>query len=223
MNRSRGNTGTNRRLGAAPAPAVKRLSLYLRQLEALAERGVEKISSRQLADALHLAGAQVRKDLAYFGQFGRPGVGYRVDPLIEALRVILGTNRIWNVIVVGAGDLGRALLRYRGFHRRGFQVVAAFDVAQSKVNKRVGSVTVYPLQKLEQVVREKGVKLAVVTVPSDAAQSVTDLLSKAGILGILNFAPRTLNTPEGVAVAPVDLAAHLEQLSFQVATAAAGV
>lgn len=198
-----------------PAPVVHRLSLYLRELEGLAGRGVDKISSRQIARDLHVTAAQVRKDLAYFGQFGRPGVGYRVQPLCEELRRILGTDHTWNVIVVGAGDLGRALLRYRGFRRKGFHLVAAFDVAGSKVGRKVGSVSVHHIDEMPRIVREDDVKLAVVAVPADAAQKVTDRLCRAGVRGILNFAPATLETPDGVAVGPVDLAAHLEQLSFR--------
>jgi len=209
--------GKNARNQGIPGPAVRRLSLYLRRLEQLAEQGIAKVSSRQLADALYLTAAQMRKDLAYFGQFGQPGVGYRVGPLIERLREILGTDRTWNVIVVGAGDLGRALLRYRGFRKKGFDIVAAFDVAPRKVGKQVGKVPVHHVRELPKVVREHDVKLAVVAVPAEAAQKAADMCCKAGVMGILNFAPTTLMTPDGVAVGPVDLAAHLEQLSFHLA------
>jgi redox-sensing transcriptional repressor len=195
------------------------LSLYLRQLEQLAEQRVRKVSSSQLAASLHITAAQVRKDLACFGQFGRPGVGYRVAPLIEQLRRILGTDKTWNVVVVGAGDLGRALLRYKGFERKGFRLVAAFDVSAAKVGKRVGDVVVRHVSDLDQVVRQHDVKLAVVAVPAHAAQEVTEALCRAGVMGILNFAPTVLQTPSGVAVGPVDLAAHLEQLSFRVSSA----
>jgi len=202
---------------APPSPAVKRLSLYLRELERLSAEGVDKVSSRRLAESLHITDAQVRKDLGYFGQFGRRGVGYGVDRLIHALRRILGTDKTWNVIVVGTGDLGRALLRYRGFARRGFRLVAAFDVSRGKVGKRVGDVPVYHIDELPRVVRRTKVKLAVVAVPPEAAQEVTDLLCSTGIVGILNFAPTTLETPDGVTVGLVDIAAHLEQLSFSAA------
>ena len=202
---------------AAPDPAVKRLSLYLRQLEEHAADRVEKVSSRQLAESLHVTSAQVRKDLAYFGQFGRSGVGYRVGPLIEQLRRILGTDKTWNVIVVGAGDLGRALLRYRGFRRKGFELVAAFDIANAKVGRTVGPVPVYHVDELPRIVREYDVRLAILTVPAEAAQGITELLCRSGIMGVLNFAPTTLQPSTDIAIGPVDLAAHLEQLSFQVA------
>ena len=201
----------------APDPAVRRLSLYLRQLEKLAAQGVEQVSSRQLGQSLHVTPAQVRKDLAYFGQFGRPGGGYGVDPLIEELRRILGTDRTWPVIVVGAGDIGRALIRYRGFREKGFELVAAFDIAEPKTGRRVGQTPVYHLRDLPRIVRKHKVRLAIVTVPADAAQDVTDLLCRCGVMGILNFAPTTLRASEDVTIRPVDLAALLEQLSFQVA------
>jgi redox-sensing transcriptional repressor len=202
-----------------PDPAVRRISLYLRQLESLAEKGIEKVSSKQLAESLHLSAAQVRKDLGYFGQFGRPGLGYSVADLIGKLRQVLGTDRTWNVVVVGAGDLGRALLRYRGFQRKGYQVVAAFDVESSKVGRKVGKVPVHHLDQLESIVRDHGVRLAVLAVPTEAAQAVADRLYAAGVKGILNFAPCVLQAPADLAVGPVDIAAHLEQLSFQVHSA----
>jgi len=199
---------------SVPNPVVKRLSLYLRRLERLAGEGVEKVSSSQLAKSLYITGAQVRKDLAYFGQFGRPGVGYEVATLIDELRRILGTDRTWNVIVVGAGDLGRALLRYKGFRKKGFNLVAAFDISAAKVGRRIGGVTVHHVDDLAETVRKHRVRLAIVTVPAEAAQLVTDKLCSVGVMGILNFAPTILRTPPGVAVDSVDLAASLEQLSF---------
>lgn len=198
-----------------PDPAVQRLSLYLRQLEQAVADGTESISSRQLARSLALTDAQVRKDLAYFGQFGRRGVGYRTGTLVESLRHILNTDRLWNVVVVGAGDLGRALTRYRGFARKGFRFVAAFDVLPGKIGRTVGDVPIMDIADLPSVVGRHHVKLAVVAVPPAAAQQVTDLLCKSGVVGILNFAPVTLATTPGVSVGTVDLAAHLEQLSFR--------
>ena len=135
-----------------PSPVVWRLSLYLRQLEHLAAQGEEKISSPRLAATLNITDAQVRKDLAYFGQFGRPGVGYAVTPLIHEIRHILGTDRLWKVVLVGAGDLGRALLRYEGFRPKGFQLVAAFDVSEELVGAKVGSIVVRHLDELPRQV-----------------------------------------------------------------------
>ena len=203
-----------------PDPAVRRLSLYLRALTELAAEGVENVSSRRLAETLHLTGAQVRKDLGYFGQFGRPGVGYRVRALVAQIRRILGTDKTWNVVVVGVGDLGRALLRYKGFRKRGFHVVAGFDVASGKVGRNVGGVPIVHMDEMPAVVREQGVRLAVVTVPAEAAQQVADRLAAAGVRGILNFAPTTVAAPAGASVGLVDIASHLEQLSFQVGSRA---
>ena len=199
-----------------PSPVVWRLSLYLRQLERFALEGAEKTSSHCLAESLHLSDAQVRKDLAYFGQFGRPGVGYGVAELADRLRHILRTDRLWRVILVGAGDLGRALLRHRTFRRKGFELVAAFDASEGLIGSTVGQVTIRPMRELPAVVAEHDAKLAVVAVPPEAAQQVTDALCRAGIKGILNFAPVSLNTPPDVTVRQVDLAAELEQLTYYV-------
>jgi len=199
-----------------PAPAVRRLSLYLRQLENIRRRNRRTTSSRQLGEALGLTDAQVRKDLAYFGQFGHPGIGYRVDELIKQVRKILGTDKDWNVILVGAGNLGRALSAYRGFVKKGFRLVAIFDADETKVGTVVSNLAVQSLNSLQQVVRVHQVKLGIISVPAEAAQQVAEQLAGAGIKGILNFAPISLLLDDNVAISAVDLAVHLEQLSFQV-------
>jgi len=199
-----------------PNPAVRRLSLYLRQLEGFGRKGRRTISSKQLGESLRLTDAQVRKDLAYFGQFGHPGIGYRVDDLIVQLRKILGTDRTWNVLLVGAGNLGRALAAYRGFGSKGFQVVAVFDVDASKVGDKLGEYTVQHLDRIAKAVEQHGARLAILAVPADNAQDVADQLISAGIRGLLNFAPVSLTVPKDVAVNTVDVAVQLEQLAFQV-------
>ena len=199
-----------------PSPVVWRLSLYLRQLESLVGEGVEKVSSRSLAGSLQITDTQVRKDLAHFGQFGRPGVGYRVAPLIEHLRRILNTDRIWKVVVVGAGDLGRALLRYKGFRSKGFELVGAFDISESVIGRKIGQIVVQHIDELPKQVAAQGVKLAIVAVPPEHAQEAAERLRAAGIKAILNFAPTILQMPDGLAVRQVDMAAHLEQLSYRV-------
>src|SRR6476646_1180310 len=155
-----------------PNPAVRRLSLYLRQLEAFKRKDRSTISSKQLGESLNLTDAQVRKDLAYFGQFGHPGIGYRVDDLIGRVRHILGTDKTWNVLLVGAGNLGRALLAYRGFDAKGFKLVAVFDTDPTKVGKKQGSFTIQPLSELASTVQKQSIKLAMLAVPADAAQDV---------------------------------------------------
>ncbi|HWP40625.1 MAG TPA: redox-sensing transcriptional repressor Rex [Tepidisphaeraceae bacterium] len=199
-----------------PNPAVRRLSLYLRQLEAFKRKDRRTISSKQLGESLGLTDAQVRKDLAYFGQFGHPGIGYRVDDLIAQLRHILGTDKTWNVLLVGAGNLGRALMAYRGFNAKGFNLCAVFDNDPNKIGRKLGSFTIQPLSELEETIRRHGIKLAILAVPAEVAQEVADQLVAAGIRGLLNFAPVSLQLPPHVAVNAVDLAVSLEQLSFQV-------
>jgi redox-sensing transcriptional repressor len=198
-----------------PNPAVRRLSLYLRQLEAFKRTDRRTISSKQLGESLGLTDAQVRKDLAYFGQFGHPGIGYRVDDLIAQVRHILGTDKTWNVLLVGAGNLGRALMAYRGFNIKGFNLVAVFDNDPNKTGKKTGNFTVQPLTELEDTIRKNAIKLAIMTVPAEVAQDVADKLVASGIRGLLNFAPVSLQLPPDVALNAVDLAVSLEQLSFQ--------
>lgn len=201
---------------AVPKAVVSRLSLYLRELQHLVRDGRETTSSTQLGTMLGLTDAQVRKDLAYFGQFGYPGVGYRCEELIGEIKKILGTDRQWQVLLVGTGNLGRALLGYKGFGQQGFRIVAAFDVDRPKVGKVIEGVRVYHLDDLSRVVHEKKIRLAMVAVPSDAAQTVVDRLVEAGIEGVMNFVPVTITVPDGVQNVGVDLAIELEQLSYAV-------
>ncbi len=201
---------------SVPNPAVRRLSLYLRQLEALKRDGRTTVSSKQLGESLRLTDAQVRKDLAYFGQFGHPGIGYRVDDLIAQVRRILGTDKTWNVILVGAGNLGRALSAYRGFEAKGFRLTAVFDNDATKIGKRLGPFTIQPLKEVPDVIQKQNIKLAILAVPAEHAQLVADELIDAGVRGLLNFAPVSLSVPPHVAMNAVDLAVQLEQLSFQV-------
>jgi redox-sensing transcriptional repressor len=161
----------------------------------------------------------VRKDLAYFGQFGHPGIGYRVDDLIGQVKHILGTDRTWNVLLVGAGNLGRALMAYRGFDAKGFKLVAVFDNDPSKIGRKhsgQGEFEVQPLKDLVSTVEKLKIQLGIIAVPPDTAQEVADQLVEAGVRGLLNFAPVSLRVPGDVALNAVDVAVQLEQLSFQV-------
>lgn len=202
---------------AVPKAVVNRLSLYLRELQHLLCEGQATISSSQLGKLLGFTDAQVRKDLAYFGHFGHPGVGYRCEELISAIRGILGTDRQWTVAMVGVGNLGRALLGYRGFAPQGFRIVAAFDADEAKVGQTLEGVPIRPLEELESTLQTEKVTLGVVAVPAEAAQGVADRFVAAGVTGILNFAPVTLSLPADVSVVGVDLATELEQLCFSVA------
>ncbi len=202
--------------GPIPKAVINRLSLYLRELQRLVRDGNETTSSTQLGKLLEFTDAQVRKDLAYFGQFGYPGIGYRCSELITRIKDILGTNQHWPVAMIGLGNLGRALLGYRGFTHQGFQIVCAFDVDDAKINKQFEGIPVYHLDSIAEMVPVLGIRLAIIAVPSPAAQKVADALVAAGIEGILNFAPVTIAVPKHVNLEGVDLAIELEQLSFAV-------
>jgi redox-sensing transcriptional repressor len=201
---------------SVPKVVVSRLSLYLRELQRLVASGQQTISSSQLGTLLGFSDAQVRKDLGFFGQFGYPGVGYRCDELIRAMRDILGTNHSWNVAMVGVGNLGQALLGYRGFGRQNFAIAAAFDADPTKVGQTVRGLRIQPLEELAATIREQGIRLGMIVVPADRAQEAADRLVAAGIEGIVNFAPVTLALPPHVQNVGVDLAIELEQLSFAV-------
>ncbi len=201
---------------SVPKVVVSRLSLYLRELQRLQAAGQQTISSSQLGALLGFSDAQVRKDLGFFGQFGYPGVGYRCDELIHAMRDILGTNHAWPVVMVGVGNLGQALLGYRGFGRQNFSIEAAFDANPAKVGITVQGLVIRPIGELAEVVRDKRIRLGMIVVPAERAQEVADRLVAAGIEGIVNFAPVTLALPPHVQTVAVDLAIELEQLSFAV-------
>ena len=216
MGEPRPKAGENAPDPIVPKAVVSRLSLYLRELQHQVRDGKETTSSTQLGSLLGFSDAQVRKDLAYFGQFGYPGIGYRCEELIQAIKQILGTNRPWPVALVGLGNLGRALLGYRGFGSQGFKVVAAFDSDPHKVGAIIDGVTVYGLESLPEIVAKLAIKLAVLAVPATAAQAVAEQLVACGVEGILNFAPVTLVLPPEIEIIGVDLAIELEQLSFAV-------
>ncbi len=202
--------------GGIPKAVVARLSLYLRELQQLLADNKPTTSSRMLGRKLGFTDAQVRKDLAYFGHFGYPGIGYRCEELVQAIRGILGTNRRWPVAMIGAGNLGRALLGYRGFQQQGFEIVAAFDSDPAKIGDKIDTVQIYHPDRLPELVREHRIKLGLITVPAMAAQAAADQLVAAGVEGILNFAPVTLTLPSGIRRIGVDLAIELEQLTFAV-------
>lgn len=205
-----------------PKAVVSRLSLYLRELEHLVRDGHETTSSSQLGSRLGVTDAQIRKDLAFFGHFGYPGIGYRCEELIGAIKRILGTDQQWAVALVGVGNLGRALLGYKGFAHRGFRIVAAFDIDAAKVGTEIDGVMVYHLDRLPDMARAHRIRLALVAVPAASAQLVADRLVACGVEGILNFAPVTISLPPTVCQVGVDLAIELEQLSFAVVNRQSG-
>ena len=193
---------------------VRRLSHYYRVLEEVEAEGGRLISSHRLAEREGITSAQVRKDLSTFGSFGRRGLGYSVAHLREEIRSILGLDRRWRVAVVGAGNIGSALLAYRGFARQGFDVVAAFDRDPARVGERLGDLVVHDVSLLPSLAPELRLDMGVIATPVRAAQEVADLLVKAGVRGILNFAPRKLFVPAPVTLRTVDMTVELESLSF---------
>lgn len=205
-----------------PRPTVKRLSLYLRHLETIAALKQATISSKQFGEALDLTDAQVRKDLAYFGQFGHPGIGYRVEDLIDQLRKILGTDHNWHTAVIGAGNIGRALMAYDRFKTKGFEIVAVFDSDPGVIGTVIENRKVRPMEDLARIIRECDIKLGIIAVPGNVAQQVCDQLIEAGVLGILNFAPVRLDIHNTVSVNSVDFSVALEQLAFQVSLGVTG-
>jgi redox-sensing transcriptional repressor len=197
---------------------TNRLSVYLRCLNQLEDAGVRTISSRSLAEQFHLNAAQIRKDLAYFGEFGVRGVGYYVRDLKRHLRQILGLDRKLRVAIIGAGNLGLALADYPGFRREGFEITALFDNLSAKVGQRSrGGVPIHDIHDLRKAVRRDGISIAVVAVPAESAQRVVDLAVESGIKAVLNFSPGTLQVPPTVKLKSVDLTVSLESLSFYLA------
>ena len=207
----------NFRLPKIPEMTIRRLSVYTRCLQQLEEDGVRTVSSQELAERFNLNSAQVRKDLAYFGEFGVRGIGYYVAGLKAELQKILGLDREWSVALVGFGNLGSALFHYKGFSRQGFRIAAIFDADPGKIGRDVGGTPVLPGADLAREVKARGIQIAIVAVPPEAAQAVTDQLAEAGIKAILNFAPSRLRAPRDTRLKHVDLSIELETLSFYLA------
>lgn len=193
---------------------VRRLSLYLRLLRETQPTGKQVLSSRELAERSGTTSAQVRKDLSFFGSFGKRGRGYDVDELERTLARILGLQRRWRVALVGVGQIGSALLGYGDLARRGFDIVAAFDIDGAKVGRHPSGVRVWPLDRLEEVLRSEAVTIGIIATPPDAAEETARRLTDTGVTAILNFAPVKLSTPDAVAVRTMDVALELEGLSF---------
>ncbi|MGI8602274.1 MAG: redox-sensing transcriptional repressor Rex [Verrucomicrobiales bacterium] len=199
---------------AIPRKSIYRLSIYHRCLVRLGENNTETVSSQALARAAGVKPTQLRKDLAYFGQFGTRGLGYNVTHLTGVINDVLGTNRLQPVILVGAGNLGSALLRYQGFNKEGFEILAAFDSDSTRPRMPPPPVPIRPMSELAAFIASANVKMAVLTVPAGVAQNIAGELVAAGIQAILNFSPNVLDVPENVVVSNVDLALELENLSY---------
>jgi redox-sensing transcriptional repressor len=197
-----------------PRKTVYRLSVYLRCLQRLKGNNIRTVSSEALAKVAGVKPTQLRKDLTYFGQFGTRGLGYDVEQLAQMITDLLGTSSLQPVVLVGVGNLGAALLSYRGFQQEGFEIAAAFDQDPKRQRGKKLEFPVYPMEQLPEMLHSLHVKMAILTVPASAAQEVANTLVDAGVTGILNFAPIVLAVPEDVMVSNVNLAIELENLSY---------
>jgi redox-sensing transcriptional repressor len=197
-----------------PDIIVGRLPRYLRVLQRIAQEGVQTTSSQDLGERLGISAAQIRKDLSQFGEFGKQGTGYSVPFLVRQLQQILKVDRTWNMVLVGAGDLGHAIARYQGFADCGFKILMVFDNDKKKIGIQVGGFVVQDISALISQVRTAHILVAMITVPAHEAQPVADILVKAGIRAILNYAPTILNVPEGVRVQNIDPVVHLQRMTY---------
>lgn len=200
--------------GEVPEVVVARLPQYVRTLTQLLEEGIQVANSQQLGEKLQVTPAQIRKDLSYFGRFGKQGRGYSVRQLREELRQILGLDARWNVAVIGVGRLGRAILSYPGFIPAGFDLVAALDSSMDIVGQQVGDLTVLPVQDLHQVVKDHHINIAIVAVPISDTQEVIDQLVECGVRAILNYAPNAPQVPEGVRIRNIDPVLSLQSMTY---------
>lgn len=197
-----------------PDIIIGRLPIYLRALQQLSEKGILTTSSQELGEIIGISAAQIRKDISQFGEFGKQGTGYSIPFLIERLRDILKVNRGWEVVIVGMGDIGHALARYNGFANRGFHISMVFDNDPKKIGQKVGNYEIFDTALLTEKLKQNKIKIAMLTVPATAAQETADLLVKAGIKAILNYAPISLNVPRGVHVQYIDPVTHLQRMTY---------
>ena len=202
---------------SVPDIVISRLPWYLQTLNQMAKEGLHTVSSKMLAERLGITAAQIRKDLSFFGGFGKQGTGYSIYYLIDQLQKILNMDRIWQVVVVGAGDLGRALTHYQGFANRGIEIVMLFDIDPKVVGTKVGSVIVRHIDSMEKEIKARNIKIAVLTVPGDVAQSTANQLVNSGIKAILNYAPVTLRLPDSVHVQHIDPVLHMQRMMYYLA------
>ena len=199
---------------AVPEVVVLRLPLYIRALTQLQREGAEVVSSQQLGTRLQMTPAQIRKDLSYFGRFGKQGRGYNIHFLLAELEDILGLTRKWNACLIGVGRLGKAIINYTGFAPEGFEIVAAFDSNASRVGTEIGGLTVRPMSDLSKTVSDAQVSIAIVAVPAAQAQNVIDLLVRYGVRGILNYAPVAPYVPEGIGMRNIDPVLSLQSMTY---------
>ncbi len=198
-----------------PDIVIGRLPIYLRELNQMAQsEGLVTTSSQELGRRLDISSAQIRKDLSHFGEFGKQGTGYHITYLIDELQKILHLTKKWNVAVIGAGYLGHALVNYRGFQSRGFNVVAVFDVDEDKIGEKMGGLSVQSLDDLEESIHEKEVQMTILALPPEVAQEVTDRLVVAGVKSLLSYAPGHLSVPDGVQVSYSDPVIQMQRMTY---------
>ncbi|MBI3161526.1 MAG: redox-sensing transcriptional repressor Rex [Chloroflexi bacterium] len=197
-----------------PDIIIGRLPVYLRALQRMADSGLKTTSSQELGEHVGISAAQIRKDISQFGEFGKQGTGYSIAYLLDKLKAILKVDRIWDVALVGAGDMGHALVRYQGFVNRGFHICMIFDNDKEKVGRKIDSFTIEDTEKMAERLKSAGIKVAMLTVPAQAAQSVADKLVQAGVKAILNYAPISLNVPNNVKVQYIDPSIHLQRMTY---------
>lgn len=202
------------RSSTVPDIVVGRLPLYLRALTQMRSEGKEVTSSQELGDRLGISSAQIRKDLSQFGEFGKQGTGYNIAYLIDQLRRILRVDQVWDVVLVGVGDLGRAVANYGGFLDRGFRVVALYDNDPQKIGERVGQFTIQGAARLTAEIRERGIQVAMLAVPAAEAQGVADQLVEGGIRAILVYAPTSISVPDEVRIGYIDPVLHLQHMTY---------
>lgn len=197
-----------------PDIIIGRLPVYLRALQRLADKGVLNTSSQELGEMIGISAAQIRKDISQFGEFGKQGTGYSIPFLVDRLRSILKVDRVWDVVIVGMGDMGHALARYNGFTNRGFHVTMVFDNDPNKIGQKVGEFEIFNTAVMIEKLKQQKLKIAVLTAPASAAQEIADQLVKAGIKAILNYAPISLTVPDDVRVQYIDPVTHLQRMTY---------
>lgn len=197
-----------------PDIVVGRLPIYLRALQRMLQEGRHVTSSQELGERLGISAAQIRKDLSQFGEFGKQGTGYSIESLAQQVRTILQVDTVWDIAVVGAGDIGSALGRYPGLNNRGFQVAMIFDSDPKKIGTKIGDFLIQDGAGMVEAIREAEIKIAMVAVPAGAAQQVADQLIEAGVKAILNYAPISINVPPGVRVQYIDPVTHLQRMTY---------
>jgi len=197
-----------------PDIIIGRLPQYLRSLQRMGREGRQVTSSQELGERLGISAAQIRKDLSQFGEFGKQGSGYQIDYLVEQLQNILHVNKEWDVAVVGAGDIGSAVARYKGFINRGFRVAMIFDSDPRKIGTKIGDYTVLDSQMMKEIIQEAGIKMAMIAVPAEKAQEVANLLVEAGVKAILNYAPISITVTPPARVQYIDPSIHLQRMAY---------